>query len=118
MRLCKGAYREPATVAFPDKKDVDASYDRCSAILARAPIPLLATHDDARIAAALKAFDAAGPVKSDYELQMLYGIRGKRCARAAFVGPYGAHLRSIWNRIGSLTFTGAYASARRICCSW
>ena len=78
VRLCKGAYREPATVAFPDKKDVDASYDRCSAILAGAPIPAVATHDDARIAAALKAFDAAGLVKSDYELQMLYGIRGKR----------------------------------------
>ncbi|MDD5302522.1 MAG: proline dehydrogenase family protein [Elusimicrobia bacterium] len=98
VRLCKGAYREPVAVAFPDKKDVDASYDRCAAILAGAPIPALATHDDARIEAALKAFDAAGLVKSDYELQMLYGIRGKRARELREMGhtvriyvPYGSH---------------------------
>jgi proline dehydrogenase len=98
VRLCKGAYKEPAAVAFQDKKEVDASYDRCSAILAKAPIPAMATHDDARIAAALKAFDAAGLVKSDYELQMLYGIRGKRARELRALGhtvriyvPYGSH---------------------------
>ena len=98
VRLCKGAYKEPASVAFPDKKDVDASYDRCSAILAKAPIPAMATHDDARIASALKSFDAAGLVKSDYELQMLYGIRGKRARELHEMGhtvriyvPYGTH---------------------------
>lgn len=98
VRLCKGAYKEPASVAFPDKKDVDASYDRCSAILAKAPIPAMATHDDARIEAALKAFDAAGLVKSEYELQMLYGIRGKRARELRALGhtvriyvPYGSH---------------------------
>lgn len=98
VRLCKGAYKEPAAVAFQDKKEVDASYDRCAAILAKAPIPAMATHDDARIAAALKAFDAAGLVKSDYELQMLYGIRGKRARELRELGhtvriyvPYGSH---------------------------
>ena len=98
VRLCKGAYREPVSVAFPDKKDVDASYDRCAAILAKAPIPAMATHDDARIASALKAFDAAGLVRSDYELQMLYGIRGKRARELRAMGhtvriyvPYGSH---------------------------
>lgn len=98
VRLCKGAYKEPESVAFQDKKEVDASYDRCSAILARAPIPAMATHDDARIASALKAFDSAGLVKSDYELQMLYGIRGKRARELREQGhtvriyvPYGSH---------------------------
>ncbi len=98
VRLCKGAYKEPASAAFPDKKDVDASYDRCSAILAKAPIPAIATHDDARIEAATQAFDAAGLVKSDYELQMLYGIRGKRARELRAKGhtvriyvPYGTH---------------------------
>jgi proline dehydrogenase len=98
VRLCKGAYKEPASVAFPDKKDVDANYDRCSAILAKAPIPAMATHDDARIAAALKAFDAAGLVKTEYELQMLYGIRAKRARELRQQGhavriyvPYGTH---------------------------
>lgn len=98
VRLCKGAYKEPASVAFPDKKEVDASYDRCAAILARAPIPAMATHDDARIESALKAFDAAGLVKADYELQMLYGIRTKRAKELREKGhvvriyvPYGTH---------------------------
>jgi proline dehydrogenase len=98
VRLCKGAYKEPASVAFPDKNDVDASYDRCSAILAKAPIPAIATHDDKRIAAALKSLDAAGLVKSDYELQMLYGIRAKRARELRAAGhvvriyvPYGTH---------------------------
>jgi proline dehydrogenase len=98
VRLCKGAYKEPAAVAFPDKKDVDANYDKCAAILAKAPIPAMATHDDKRIEAALKAFDAAGLVKSEYELQMLYGIRGRRARELAAKGhtvriyvPYGTH---------------------------
>jgi proline dehydrogenase len=98
VRLCKGAYKEPASVAFPDKTDVDANYDRCAALLAKAPIPAIATHDDARIAEALKAFDAAGLVKSDYELQMLYGIRAQRARALRQYGhtvrvyvPYGTH---------------------------
>lgn len=98
VRLCKGAYKEPVSVAFPDKREVDASYDRCAAILAKAPVPAMATHDDARIEAALKAFDAAGLVKADYELQMLYGIRSKRAKELREKGhtvriyvPYGTH---------------------------
>ena len=98
VRLCKGAYKEPSEVAFPDKKDVDANYDKCAAILAQAPIPAFATHDDLRIAYALKSCDAAGLVKSDYELQMLYGIRAKRAKELRAAGhtvriyvPYGTH---------------------------
>ena len=98
VRLCKGAYKEPASVAFPDKNDVNASYDRCAAILTKAPIPAFATHDDERIAAALEACDGAGLVKSDYELQMLYGLRPRRWRELRERGhtvriyvPYGTH---------------------------
>ena len=98
VRLCKGAYKEPSDLAFPSKEDVNANYDRCAAILAKAPIPAIATHDDARIEAALAAFDAAGLVKSDYELQMLYGLRAKRWRELREAGhvvriyvPYGTH---------------------------
>lgn len=98
IRLCKGAYKEPADIAFPMKEEVNASYDRCAAILAKAPIPAIATHDDARIASALAAFDAAGLVKTDYELQMLYGLRAKRWRELREKGhvvriyvPYGTH---------------------------
>ena len=98
VRLCKGAYKEPAAVAFPSKEEVNANYDKCAAILAKAPIPAIATHDDARIEAALSAFDAAGLVKTDYELQMLYGLRAKRWRELREKGhvvriyvPYGTH---------------------------
>ncbi len=98
VRLCKGAYKEPADVAFADKREVDANYDACAALLARAPVPAFATHDDLRIASALKSCDAAGLVKTDYELQMLYGIRAKRARELRAAGhtvriyvPYGTH---------------------------
>ncbi len=98
VRLCKGAYKESSSVAFPDKKDVDANYDRCAALLTKAPIPAFATHDDARISTALAACDKAGLVKSDYELQMLYGLRAKRWTELREKGhtvriyvPYGTH---------------------------
>jgi len=98
VRLCKGAYREPADVAFQDKDEVNANYDKCSALLAKAPCPAFATHDDLRIEAALKACDAAGRVKSDYEIQMLYGLRPRRWRELKAQGhvvrvyvPYGTH---------------------------
>lgn len=98
VRLCKGAYKEPAGVAFPSKADVNANYDACAAILAKAPVPAFATHDDARIEAALSACDAAGLVKTDYEIQMLYGLRAKRWHELRARGhavriyvPYGSH---------------------------
>lgn len=99
VRLCKGAYKEPADIAFPTKEEVNANYDKCAAILSGgAPIPAFATHDDARIAAALKACDASGLVKTDYELQMLYGLRAKRWKELREKGhtvrvyvPYGTH---------------------------
>ena len=98
VRLCKGAYKEPESLAFRSKDEVNASYDRCAALLTKAPIPAYATHDDARIDAALKACDAAGLVKSDYELQMLYGLRARRWRELRARGhvvriyvPYGSH---------------------------
>ena len=98
VRLCKGAYREPAELAFADKAEVNANYDACAALLTQAPLPAFATHDDVRIAAALKACDAAGLVKSDYEIQMLYGLRPRRWRELKEQGhtvrvyvPYGTH---------------------------
>ena len=98
VRLCKGAYREPADIAFPVKREVDASYDRCAQALAKAPLPAFATHDDARIEAARRACAAAGLSPSDYELQMLYGLRPRRWRELREQGhvvriyvPYGTH---------------------------
>jgi proline dehydrogenase len=76
IRLCKGAYKEPAEVAFPRKADVDANYIRLSCLLLDSPLfHGLATHDEAMIVAAREyaAEHAINP--AHFEFQMLYGVR-------------------------------------------
>jgi proline dehydrogenase len=76
VRLCKGAYKEPAEVAFPSKADVDRNYIELSRTLLASPIYHgLATHDEAMVAAA-KAFASEQRIEpSRFEFQMLYGVR-------------------------------------------
>src|SRR5208282_120041 len=76
VRLCKGAYKEPAEIAFPRKADVDANFVRLSRMLLDSPeYHALATHDEAMIAEA-KSFAAQhGIDPSRFEFQMLYGVR-------------------------------------------
>ena len=76
VRICKGAYQEPASVAFPDKSDVDQNYVRCMhALMSDGNYPGLATHDE-RIIADAKRFAAERGIAADrYEFQMLYGVR-------------------------------------------
>ena len=76
VRICKGAYQEPASVAFPDKRDVDATYVRCMhALMTDGNYPGLATHDE-RIIAEAKRFATERKIPADrYEFQMLYGVR-------------------------------------------
>jgi proline dehydrogenase len=76
IRLCKGAYKEPAEVAFPRKADVDANYVRLTGMLLDSTVYHgLATHDEKMITAA-KAFAAKhGIDRSRYEFQMLFGVR-------------------------------------------
>jgi len=76
VRLCKGAYKEPETVAFPEKRDVDANYVRLmKLLLAEGNYPGIATHDEAMIRAT-KAFAAERGIGTEaFEFQMLYGIR-------------------------------------------
>lgn len=82
VRLCKGAYREPESVAYQSARDVDRSYVRClSILLAGAGYPMLATHDPRLIAIGedrARWFDR-GP--DQFEFQMLYGIRSADQAR-------------------------------------
>lgn len=76
MRLCKGAYKEPADVAFPKKSDVDANYVKLMKLLLPSGIYHgIATHDPVMIKAT-KDFARDNGIKSDkFEFQMLYGIR-------------------------------------------
>jgi proline dehydrogenase len=81
VRLCKGAYREPPDLAFPDKRDVDLSYaqlvDRLLSAdaLARGVYPAFATHDERLIDRAREQARAGRVAADRFELQMLYGIR-------------------------------------------
>jgi proline dehydrogenase len=91
IRLCKGAYKEPADVAFPKKDDVDANFDRLAEMLVDGalvagspaispdgkipPIPAIASHDEQRLVYAKAYAEQAGLPKDALEIQMLYGIR-------------------------------------------
>jgi len=76
VRLCKGAYLEPHTVAFPDKRDVDRNYvELMKLLLEQGHYPAIATHDE-RIIEQSKAYAAQKQITADrFEFQMLYGIR-------------------------------------------
>jgi proline dehydrogenase len=76
VRLCKGAYKEPAEVAFPSKADVDANYVRLTGQLLESPIfHGLATHDEKMIVAARDFATRHRIAASRFEFQMLYGVR-------------------------------------------
>jgi proline dehydrogenase len=76
VRLCKGAYKEPPAVAYPDKRDVDANYVRCMhKLLLHGNYPGIATHDQAIIAQAKRFVREHGIGRDRFEFQMLYGVR-------------------------------------------
>jgi proline dehydrogenase len=76
VRLCKGAYREPATVAFQDRHEIDAAYDALAARLLASGVPVaLATHDETRIRHALALVRELNVGRDRFEFQMLYGVR-------------------------------------------
>jgi proline dehydrogenase len=117
VRLCKGAYQEPESVAFQDKGDVDRSYVRCLRILMGGTgYPMVASHDPRLIAIARHLADLAGRAPGSFEFQMLYGIRPEEQARIVERGdlmriylPYGAEwyayfMRRLAERPANLTF--------------
>ena len=76
VRICKGAYKEPPSVAYPEKKDVDANYVKCMReLMLNGNYPGIATHDPAMINEAKRWAKAKGIDKSRFEFQMLYGVR-------------------------------------------
>ncbi len=86
IRLVKGAYAEPANVAFPKKADTDAAYEAISRTMldwakAGECTPILGTHDIALIDRLVAYAQAIGLAKGKYEIHMLYGIREKEQQR-------------------------------------
>jgi proline dehydrogenase len=97
VRLCKGAYREPESVAFQSRLDVDKSYVRCLKALMTGPgYPMVATHDPRLVRIAMTLIQRTARSQGSYEFQMLYGIRPNEQLRLAGEGetvrvyvPYG-----------------------------
>ena len=95
VRLCKGAYKEPESVAFQSRKEVDLAYVRLLVRLMRdGAYPMVATHDPRLVAIASKLAEKREP--GTFEFQMLYGIRPNEQRRLAAAGnrvrvytPYG-----------------------------
>ncbi len=76
VRLVKGAYKEPKTIAYQRKADVDAAYARMvRTLLAEGNYPAIATHDPAVIGLARQWARDQGVAAGQFEFQMLYGIR-------------------------------------------
>jgi proline dehydrogenase len=116
VRLCKGAYAEPASVAYQDRVAVDDSYRRCLRVLmAGQGYPMVATHDPALIALALD-LGRERPAGRGYELQMLHGVRPRAQRELAADGhrlrvylPYGSawypyFMRRLGERPANLAF--------------
>ncbi|MEE3849225.1 proline dehydrogenase family protein [Gordonia sp. LSe1-13] len=97
IRLCKGAYAEPPSVAYPTRALVDESYLRCLRILMKGNgYPMVASHDPVIIDAARATADELDRAPDSWEHQMLYGIRADEQRRLAAEGarvrvyiPYG-----------------------------
>jgi len=76
VRLCKGAYKEPAAVAYPLKADVDRSYaELMELLIERGLYPGIATHDEALLVRARRFVEARRIPHDRFEFQMLYGVR-------------------------------------------
>jgi proline dehydrogenase len=117
IRLCKGAYDEPASVAFRDRDDVTDSYLTCLRVLmAGTGYPMVASHDPEIIEAVPAMARENGCGVGDFEYQMLYGIRDAEQRRLADEGNqvriyvpfgtqwYGYFVRRLAERPANLTF--------------
>jgi proline dehydrogenase len=97
VRLVKGAYREPATVAHQSPAQVSEAYLEClEALISGGGYAMIATHDPAMISGALDLVRRHGLTADNYEFQMLFGVRPAEQLRLAGAGhrvrvyvPYG-----------------------------
>jgi Proline dehydrogenase len=117
VRLCKGAYSEPESVAYQSRLDVDRSYVRClNALLAGEGYPMFATHDPRLIAIAEERARWYDRTQESFEFQLLYGVRPgeqRRLSRAGYTTrvyvPYGTEwygylVRRLAERPANLAF--------------
>jgi proline dehydrogenase len=117
VRLCKGAYNEPASLALREREEVDAAYESLARRLMRdAAYPALATHDGRLIGRLLRFAEGEGIAPDRYEFQMLYGVRRdlqaellRRGQRVRVYVPYGTEwypyfMRRLAEKPANVTF--------------
>jgi proline dehydrogenase len=117
LRIVKGAYLEPAAIAYPRKEDVDAAYVRLlEASLSGDGYTAVATHDERLIEHAIRFAEAHGVGRDRFELQMLYGVRPRlqqelvrRGFKVLVATPYGPEwypylMRRLGERPANLLF--------------
>lgn len=126
VRLCKGAYKEPPTVAYTSRCEVDRSYVRClSVLMAGEGYPMVASHDPRLIAIADHLANEAGRSRDSWEYQLLYGVRPDEQLRLSAEGrrvrvylPYGDEwygylTRRLAERPANLVFFARALASRR-----
>jgi proline dehydrogenase len=99
IRICKGAYREPSSVALQDMADIRKAYATCvQLLLDGGDYPAIATHDESLVTGVIDYARAQGIAASRFELQMLYGLRRGRWTELVGAGynvriyvPFGTH---------------------------
>ncbi|MFD3512123.1 proline dehydrogenase family protein [Streptomyces sp. NPDC058657] len=119
VRIVKGAYKEPASVALQDKGEIDKAYVRITKILMEGDgYPMIGSHDPRLIAIAQELGRRAGRKLDEYEFQMLYGIRSEEHIRLAAEGHrmrvytaygtdwYGYFMRRLAEKPANLLFFG------------
>ncbi|MFD8573629.1 proline dehydrogenase family protein [Streptomyces sp. NPDC057694] len=119
VRIVKGAYKEPAEVAYQDKAEIDKAYVRIMRILMEGDgYPMIGSHDPRLISIAQELGRQAGRKLDEYEFQMLYGIRSEEHLRLAAEGHrmrvytaygtdwYGYFMRRLAEKPANLLFFG------------
>jgi proline dehydrogenase len=87
VRLCKGAYQEPASIAWQRPDDIRGAYVRClSTLIAGGALPMAATHDPRLVGAVGRLVGDIGGAGFEHEYQMLYGIRPEEQRRLVAAG--------------------------------
>jgi proline dehydrogenase len=126
VRLCKGAYQEPATVAYRRRPDVDLAYVRClKALMAGRGYPMVASHDPRMVEIAGRLAERQDRKPDTFEYQMLHGIRPEEQLRLSDSGAtvrvylpygrqwYGYFMRRLAERPANLAFFLRALATRR-----
>ena len=120
IRLVKGAYAEPAHVAFPEKADTDLAFYQLADTLLQAAarneaLPIFGTHDMRLVDRITGRAKELGVADGGYEIHMLYGVRMAEQRHAREGGAQSGDADQLRQRLVALVHADAWPSGRRTC---